>query len=367
VIFAIMCIFQIIFIIGGKKTIFIEKILFFCFGLMLFIMSAFRFHTGYDYENYYTVYEVINMVDMKHIGVAGVEYGYAILNRICANYRILIIICAYIGVFLKLKVFEKYKDHIFLILIMYYSGLFLNFDMGVIRQGISMSIMFLGTEGLYKKDEICIQENTVNTNKIKFILCLATASLFHISALVFIPLYFLRDKKLSRRTIYFCVAIGSLCVFFNISDIFIFIAEKLGMSRVAGKLRYYSGITDSMSIIYSLIKRVVILVFFVEYYERHNIEESRDILSLNAYFLSVLIMEVFYSIDILGGRGVHGLYFYQAFVFAAMVKNTKKISTKLIIFLIMAVLSYKTMTDLIGKAPDYDERFIPYKMSWKDV
>ncbi len=316
-------------------------------SLIIIFIAAFRDGIGYDFNSYREIHHKINILGFGANAV-GVEFGYYLLNIIGkSDFAIVIFLSALIGVTVKILIINKYSEDKWMSLMVYFTGIFIMFDMGAIRQGIAMAIALVSLKYILDKDLI------------KFLITILLASLFHLSILLFIPLYFLNSKELNRRSIYLITLISLLISLINFNSLAMSISNYLP-NFVATKLQYYLSI-DSGNITISLIKRVVFLVIFVEFYKRKNIKDKIALLFLNAYILSVILMGTLSTIDILGGRGAMNLYIMQMFIFSTIMVRLNGKRLKILMLGVIVILSINSMMGPINHGNNSNQQYTPYK------
>lgn len=316
-------------------------------ALILVLIAGFRSGIGYDFESYNNIFKMIKTGTLKTSEIS-VEPAYYLINKICSNFKIVILISAFIGVGIKILMINKYSENKFISLAMYFSGVYIMYDMGVIRQGMSIAIALISIK--YIKEQ----------NFVKFFTTIIIASLFHVSILLFIPLYFISSRFFSRKLIYGSTLIVLIISLFDISGIILKIVEAINIPFISSKIAYYTSY-DTGNVTLSLLKRIVFLILFVEFFKYKKIKDSYSIIFLNGYFISVLMMGIFSSIDILGSRGTMGLYFLQVFVFSTMLKHLNQKWSKLTLVIVVALLSFNSMSNTIRYGNESNQPYTPYK------
>ena len=307
-------------------------------GSILFLLAAFRDGIGYDYENYRRIFSLIT-IDKVPQGSSNVEWGFYLLNVISYSFTIVIFISALIAIPMKIKLICEYSEDGLLSLIMYFTSVFIMFDMGVIRQGIAITFMLFSVKYI------------INRDFKKFLLVILCGSLFHITILVTIPLYFLSYMEFDRKVIYGASFIALLFSMFKVTTIIFRLLSMLPLGTISYKLNYYLNSNQ----------RIIFLVLFVEFFKVKNIKDKKALVFLNGYFLSILVMGFFSSVDIIGGRGSMGLYFMQVFLFAIMIKRIERKPLKLALFAIVVLLSINTMLGPIKHGNSSNQPYTPYK------
>lgn len=343
----LLILFEYINILTNYKYKYLSSMYLIVIGSVLFLLAAFRDGIGYDYENYRRIFNLIT-IDKVPQGSSNVEWGFYLLNLISYSFTIVIFISALIAIPMKIKLICEYSEDGLLSLIMYFTSVFIMFDMGVIRQGIAITFMLFSVKYI------------INRDFKKFLIVILCGALFHITILVTIPLYFLNYIEFDRKVIYGASFVALLFSIFKVTTIIFRLLSKLPLGTISYKLNYYLNSNQS-NLTMSLIKRIIFLVLFVEFFKLKNIRDKKALVFLNGYFLSILVMGFFSSVDIIGGRGSMGLYFMQVFLFAIMMRRTEKKPLKLFLFVTVILLSINTMMGPINHGNSSNQPYTPYK------
>lgn len=162
---------------------------------MLLLVSL-RYRVGTDWDAYYEFYRE---------GTDNVEIGYAFVNNFFRSinlpYNFFIFIIN--GVALTLMFFFLKRNAFFLSvgLLVFFSDLFLYYNLSAIRQGIAIAIT-------------CFSINfAIERKKTFFLISVITAACFHTTAIAFLIVYFLPRKKITAKA-YILFLVGFLM--FNI-------------------------------------------------------------------------------------------------------------------------------------------------------
>jgi len=190
------------FLLGSKKEKFraIDIYLFFLISIVIIYMAAVRKDVGYDFYSYQKIFKHVHNSSESILYLSqkyNTEVGFIFLCKISETFPMLIFIVACISIIPKMYFIYINSNNRLLCLAMYFSSIFITYDMGVMRQGIAIAIMFFSIKYIEQR------------NLKRFILSIIIATSFHISAVIFIPLYFLSNKRLTKKT-YYVVALISL-------------------------------------------------------------------------------------------------------------------------------------------------------------
>ncbi|MGG1676530.1 EpsG family protein [Neobacillus sp. NRS-1170] len=322
----------------------IENIWFFSVSFVLFLFAALRDGIGFDFKNYRKIFRLVK----HHESVWNIEPGFYLINYLCGNFHWVIFISALLAIPLKIFVINKYSEDKLLSLFIYFTGVFIMYDMGVIRQGISIAIAFFSIQYI------------LNRSLIKFLAVILLASSFHVTALVFIPLYFISSSRFTRKAIYGILIVLLAFSLFDIGKyILITVFNLLPFEMIVKKVNYYANI-NTANITLSLLKRMVLFIICVEFFIRKGINDAKSLLFLNGFFLSIILMGLFSSIDTIAGRGVAGLQFFQIFLIPILFTQLKTKIRKLGLLVVIVVMAINTMMGPINQGNRIKQPYTPY-------
>lgn len=162
---------------------------------------------GGDLNVYISIFEqnALKLPELSKIFKSRFELGYVFTNQLIRsmteNYSLLLFVFAFLTLWIWFYVLEKYSKNVYMSLIIYLSslGMFL-YSLSNIRQGLAVAFGFLGFYFLAEE------------KKIRGILFVLLASLFHTSGIVCILFIFIRKIKLSAKY-YPAIFIGFVALF----------------------------------------------------------------------------------------------------------------------------------------------------------
>ena len=162
---------------------------------------------GGDLSVYVSIFEqnALKLPELSKIFKSRFELGYVFINQLIRslteNYSILLFIFAFLTLWIWFYVLDKYSKNVYMSLIIYLSslGMFL-YSLSNIRQGLAVAFGFLGFYFLAEE------------KKIRGILFVLLAPLFHTSGMVCILFIFIRKIKLSAKY-YPTIFIGFVALF----------------------------------------------------------------------------------------------------------------------------------------------------------
>lgn len=165
----------------------IGKVIFIAFTLCIpSILSAIRYGIGTDYFNYVRIFENVN----SGISTRS-EPGYVLLNFIVGslggNIHHLFFIVSFMTILFVYLFLNTYKEEfsiglgIFIYLILYY-----NISLNIVRQSLAVVIVLYAFKFIEKRKAL------------KFYLFIGIAMLFHVSAIVILPFYYIYNNLANK-------------------------------------------------------------------------------------------------------------------------------------------------------------------------
>jgi hypothetical protein len=201
-----------------KKNYLKLILLFFTIVLILFI--GLRYKTGRDWGNYIRMFESI-----PKSRETSFEPGYLWLNKIIyytlGNYFAVQFIASCVIFYAYYFFIKKYAKFPIFSLCLLFMVFFFDILMSQVRQSIAMAIILMGTESIFERKFV------------KYACYILAASLFHISAICAIPIYFLYH--------YFNKLLLVLLIFFSTLSYFYNNIVYLMVSKIAPFLPYRLG------------------------------------------------------------------------------------------------------------------------------
>lgn len=181
-----------IYTYNGMKKIY-NKFFVIITSMILIIVAGLRWRIGTDYwqytRNYYRLYREISWSQMNILDEPGIIIISKISNFIYDDPATMFFLASLLTIGLFMITISKYSnDYTFSILLFVFSGVW-HGSFNIVRQYIAVAIIFAGHNYIIKK------------NIYKFFGVVFLASLFHISALSMLILYFIPIKKLKLKYI----------------------------------------------------------------------------------------------------------------------------------------------------------------------
>jgi hypothetical protein len=269
-----------------------KKVFFICSGLLLFLIAAFR-SSGIDrdyfgYINYYN--------DVLHSSFSRVEPTFIlitnIVNKIFSNNLYLFVIYALLGVFLKFYAINTLTSFRLLSVLVYFSGFFLLFEMTQIRAGVAAGLLLL-----------CIQP--IKERRLGLFLFLASlASLFHYSALVIFPLYFLKGNKLNALIYLLLIPFAYILYYSKFNLLVLPRVIPIPLIQIKLTTYLYKASLDSTINLFNfiLISRCLLAYLFLWKWKLISETNTYSIILTKIYVIAIFIFVAFASIPAISSR-----------------------------------------------------------------
>ena len=178
--------------IVGKGSFFFKYLSMF----VLFIISAIRFNVGIDFSGTYTNVYYLLLSGSKNIRM---DIGFLLLYKLIVFFNLdlqwIFVISSFIINLFVFKAINSLSKDTKLSTYIYICSTFYFFGMNGIRQAISMALFYYSLKFLSEKK--CIKYYIVNI----------IGCLFHQSALLFLPIYFIVNHRFKKKTNYIIIAI----------------------------------------------------------------------------------------------------------------------------------------------------------------
>lgn len=195
---------------------------------------------------------------------------------------------AAISIYFKFRSINYLSEFFIASLLAYFSFLYFLHEFTQIRAGLVSSIMLYSVKYLYEK------------KKIKFIIAIAIATLFHYSSLLFLPLLFLDTKK-SKKKIYSVLIVLSL-IFSLIDTYFLIRLLPFDISFITLKADNYINLNNAGKdeVINKFNTNYLLVIFtsivYVYFWEKIEAQNKYSIILIKMQIISIFLFQVFSSI-----------------------------------------------------------------------
>ncbi|PXW92009.1 EpsG-like putative glucosyltransferase [Streptohalobacillus salinus] len=256
----------------SKRDTSLKKMSFISVFLTLGLFSAFRDGIGIDYISYIMHIERIAM-GLPNYMEPGFQYLAKFIMYITKDPRMVIGAASIITSFFYVSAIYKQSNNIKFSVFLFLTWGYYFFTFNTIRNYLALSIVIYAIVYLFDRKYF------------KFIFGILIAALFHKSALICLPLYFIASKKINKQT-YLLIAMSSLLLFFLkdlLRDVAFWIYPQ-----------YEGTVYDTGRIsIFNILKSSVVLFYGVMYYSKIKADiKLRTYFNLN--FFSLIIYTSLY-------------------------------------------------------------------------
>lgn len=182
--------------------------------IILFILSTFRGDFTTDYKNYTELFNLYNRYSFSELLTSGFqnEIGFIYLNKIIGLFTDDVIyffaIMSFVILFGFFHHFKKYSVNLWLSVLMFATVGSYYASFNITRHIFAVAIVFIGSKYLYERKFF------------KWVLVVLLAALFHKTAIIMIPFYFILNFRIKFKN-WVIIVIGSAIVilfFDNIVD-----------------------------------------------------------------------------------------------------------------------------------------------------
>lgn len=301
--------------------------------LPFFLILGLRYGIGYDYLHIYT--PIFN--NIVNGGKTNWEIGAVAICKLIGIFTkdpfYFFFITSFITSFVTYKAINENSEIPWLSLLLFVLAGFYMESMNIVRQSIAISIFIYSYKYIYDK------------NLKKYIISIIIASLFHESAIILLPIYFICNMKLTKRKL-FLTFLGIMIILPIANTIFMQILKFSQYSH------YMVGTYSEINPTYSeLIISSIIFLFLTTF----KIKEDK------MYNILYIMSFIFFAVSILSFKIILAyrlvMYFKISLIFS-IPKAISKIENKKnrVLFILLFIVMFSGIT-LIGA----------YKYNWYDT
>lgn len=260
-----------------------QRVLLWIMVTFLIFFTGLRNHENYaDLANYLIYYDTGEQVDLG-FGTGAVNWGYEMLNKSLKYFnlpfQVLLFVIAFFIYVTYAKYIDKNSPNKMLSLTLFYLTGYM-FSLIILRQFIAVCI------GLFSFKYV------IERNHLKFLLAIGAALLFHSTAIILVPVYYLYGIKTNKK---------NMALLFAVFIVFT-VSFSVVSNSLAGLSEYYShyvGKEEETSIVRTLMK-TYIMVLFVLILKKDALKKNINFLLLICFAFNVLVY--------IGGNAIYGLY-----------------------------------------------------------
>lgn len=331
--------------------------------VILILVSGTRYYLGgtdyYAYEHLYKSVQPLSKSSLPRTMqlFEGTEKGFLILVVLVKSiginffgFTLIHSIIFYVLMYLGLK---KYTDNFnFFIIVFLYKIFFYNTFISM-RQSISIVLFFVSIKYIE------------NRQPIKYWLLSAIAFMFHNSAIILFPIYFINKVKISKKVFAVIYIIGLIFLVLNISGVLIinpgnFINKIFSSNDTALQKseKYFdtSNALENINLFHSLEYYLIAVILYFNYKEIKEKEEHADII-INLFIVLLPIFTVFRTFGIITRIKDYFIFTYPIILY--YFTRVKEGKYKILIYISTITISIYGYTRYIKNF--YYGRLMPYQ------
>jgi hypothetical protein len=294
-------------------------------GVLLFLIAALRGpDIDRDYRGYLEYYQAVVSDDFKNVEPAFIVVVTTV-DGVFGHSIMLFVIFAFLGVFIKLYAIDKLTPYKNLALLFYYVYFFLLHEMTQIRVGVASALLLL-----------CIQP-IKQRNAWLFLLWAGLAILFHYSALVILPLYFVGAGGRDLRRYAFLLPIAA--VMYSINFTWIPTLDLLPIGLIKLKLTSYA-VNDSVvpTNVFNALFLLRCCMAYLLLWLAHDLTKKSNCFPvlLKIYFISLFVYIAIARIPAVGSRVSELLNIVEVVLFPTLLLGTRQ---RLVVHWLLVILS----------------------------
>lgn len=193
------------------------------------------------------------------------------------NFYFLAFISSLINTVLLVRFFRRYSISVLFALATYVAFSGFELSINLMRNSMAMFIVLNALPYIEKKKFG------------KYLIICAIATGVHLSSIIYIPMYFILNRRINKWIFLASVLIGNIVLFSNMA-IVLKLAEAIGFSNeiITAKIEAYSGFGMYAGSRFVLLQRFFICLMVFFYYEKLNELSSSNRIFINALMIYIL-------------------------------------------------------------------------------
>ncbi|MAD74470.1 MAG: hypothetical protein CML20_06725 [Rheinheimera sp.] len=312
---------------------------------ILVAVASLRIDSGFDYLNYYYIFTGKYDTQIEPL-YSFIQY----FSRLTGSFSFHLMIISIISISVKVLFFHKAKvGNVCYAMFIYYLILYLNADMGVIRQGIAIGFIGLAS--------VCF--NQTGRSKWRMLLFIVAASFFHVSAIIFIPLFYVLNR-VSISSIKVILMYLLISLFFMY--LFIYLSESLrGLILLYGqKFSVYAVNEHSAGLTIGVILKSMLLILFYYFIVSNKRSTCLDITFFKLYMVGIILFLVFNCFPIFSARIGNYFKIFEVVLICRMITLSISHVNKILFLTLSIVWAYLQFYQFLSMQL-VEKYYIPYK------
>lgn len=338
-----------------------SQLLFLLLMIIVFIRSALRSYVvGNDTETYLHIFSAVKSTGaFKDVITSGLTYtieiGYLFLNWLCANifnhYQSILILSSVLIFLGYYKFLRKYSYSLLLAFTTFFLLRFSDEAMNIIRQSIAMVILLKSYDYIEKNQ------------KRNYIITVLIAMLFHKTAIVFFPAWWICKINFNRKMIFYFLSTSIiLMIILKIGTAVLFSLMGRYADYMSDDYDYSSG--GKIAPLINVLMYTTILLF-VNYQIKKSRENSNLIMSMirmrNLLFMGICILILSLSNALIFRVAIY----YYIFVIALLPNAVRLSRNRVLWTFIISISLFAYYCIIIMYRPDWNHVY-PYSYFWEE-
>lgn len=321
----------------SKKSIYVISFLI----LLLFI--GFRGFLYTDFVSYYPFYEDLlpfkyvewNIQNFQNFEVGFVIYS-TIIKTISTDYHFWIFINTIIDLIALFIVFKRYSPSVALSFFIFiaFSGLIIEFNL--YRNSKSIILFLLSIKYIKEK------------RVIPYIILNLIGVSFHVSSLIYIPLYYILSRDIPKYIIFaIAIVLNGIFIFrLSVIDGIINITSNIldiPLLSTLSKISLHARYAQSLDVGITYIERNFTFILFTILYDKLKKNNAYNIIFINCFYIYYTFTLLFYEVDVFQQR-IPLLFIFSYWIVYPQLLNISFKYKKYIFFVIICIVLYKVFS-----------------------
>lgn len=312
--------------------------------LSIILIGGLRYNVGTDFTNYRDI--IVHDLPIE----PAFKILANIIGQFSTDYALFVLVFYVISFYLKYICFHKLSGVISLSIMMYLSFYFIAYDVNAMREGMAFAFTGLAGYHAYKK------------NIVFYLLCCLLAFLFHYTAIIFFPFYFLIRIRLRWWMILSGILICSILSYKNFVGIVIQTLSELGNdSNIIARAVSYGTNTNyesNLLLTFSTVRRCLISFCIYVIIRRASIlDERMQKMLIMTNFIALLIYLLFCQFGLFAIRLSVYFRFFECISFSYLPFVFKKKKNELIV---VSLLYFYAVLQIYSALSLEDNNLLPY-------
>lgn len=252
----------------------LKEILYMALTFMpMYLMNACMWYVGTDYEEYFKYFQRLGPTSGWHMDFAFEEMCKGI-KYLGLPFQTVYFLSCFLGYVLLIICIRRYTKHYAEAYLLYFSfGFFYMLGFVLLRQFIAMMIVWYAYKYIEKRKFL------------KYVLLICCAGLFHFSAFIMLPMYFILNRKLK----FSFWLVGIICVIpfnLNYSKIMYWLFKNFKPSYLNSN---FLTKQFELDVPYILMLLIALLSLFVFEYKSDEKMDTQMVVEVNSFYIGIFI------------------------------------------------------------------------------